>query len=183
LYPAFGETLNLRLKHCRIVKKRLPYIAPLVFLFILVIPFLSGLVLQTAQSYLKWKAEERMQENPVVSIVMSCDNVYWEKRGKELRINGRLFDINAYTVSNGMLTATGFFDEEEAAIENFLHLLPQDKKHNILAQPFLLLQCFMMILSLFVLYFYGRSSTPLYGFYAEDFTSPQLLVLERPPRA
>ena len=139
--------------------------------------------MQVAQECLKWKAEERMEEQALISISIPFENAVWEKPEKELRIDGRLFDIKYSTVSDGLLTATGFFDAEEAGIETLLTLLPQDKKHNILLQPLLLLQCFMMTFSLFTLFFYGRSSTKLFTFYAAGFTSPHPFVLEWPPRA
>ena len=164
------------------MKKRLRHTVPLFFLLLLVIPFLTGLVLQVAQECLKWKAEERMEEQALISVSIPSQKAVWEKPEKELRIDCRLFDIKFYTVSNGLLTATGFFDEEEAGIGILLTLLPQDKKHNILLQPFLLLQCFMMTFSLFTLFFYGRSSTKLFTFYATGFTSPHPFVLEWPPR-
>lgn len=100
------------------------------------------LFLQVAQEYLKQTAEERMEEETLITIAVPQSAVHWEKPGKEISWNGKMFDIRWYNISNGILTATGYYDEKESSIHKLLFALPHDKNGTFLLHFFLVLQCF-----------------------------------------
>lgn len=165
------------------MKKKFVYIAPLVFLFFLLLPVFSAVVLQGTQWYLKAKAAERMEQEQLVTLTMPAIAVRWEKKDKELRIEGRLFDVKHYRLLKGQLTATGYFDEKEALLESLLALFPPSKKQHRSSLPFLFLwQCFTATICLLLVQNFRRGSVVLYFFYPLLLPSPLHLVLRKPPR-
>jgi hypothetical protein len=129
------------------VQKRLHHIAAVSFFSFLLLPVFSMLFLQVAQAYLKRTADKRMEKEALLTITVPEATVHWEKPEKEISLNGKMFDIKSYNITNGILTATGFYDEKESAIRGLLLLLPHDKNKNFLLPVFLLLQCFTIALA------------------------------------
>lgn len=165
------------------MKKRLPHIAPVFFLFFLLLPFAGILLLQVAQWCLKNSSAERMEGQGLTTVTLSAATVQWEKKEKELWVEGKLFDVKSYVLKDGVLTATGFFDEEESALAELLSNLPRDKKSNISLHLFLLLQCLTAGVVLYLLSGFLQGRLPFSVFISPFHPQPCRLTAERPPGA
>lgn len=61
--------------------------------------------------------EERMETSLLHSITLEEKKVIWIKPGKEILINGKMFDIKNTLKSKGKITFQGLYDEEETALK------------------------------------------------------------------
>jgi hypothetical protein len=64
--------------------------------------------------------QETMEQAALHTLHVPESSAQWTKSGKEIRINGKLFDVKWHRASDGMLTVTGLFDEEEEQISKSL---------------------------------------------------------------
>lgn len=92
----------------------------MLFCGLLSLPLFLIVVLQLWQFHLQKEAEEKLEEGFLQTIVVSKDELTWERKNKEANINGRLFDVKFFSVENGKLVLTGLFDEEETAVKKLL---------------------------------------------------------------
>jgi hypothetical protein len=163
------------------LKNHLPHIVALLFFAFLLLPLASLLFLQGLQWYLGTTAAERMEHHSTVTISLPEKSVIWHKKGKELVIDGKLFDVDVYSVNNGELKATGIFDEKETDIVHLLSRLTKAGTSNALLKLMLALQCFPF--PAFVFLFCVEKSRLAHPSYFSCFLPlPHCLMIERPPR-
>ena len=60
--------------------------------------------------------EEKLELYSLTTITVSLENIVWVEEGKEVLINGHLFDINSYKLEEKNIQLTGLFDEDEDKI-------------------------------------------------------------------
>ncbi len=78
--------------------------------------------------------KEKLEESITQTITLSKEKLIWVKKGKEIKINGKMFDIKSIeTNKNGDYVVSGLYDEQEdklfASIDKIL-----SQKEN--ANPF-----------------------------------------------
>ncbi|MDQ3278511.1 MAG: hypothetical protein M3Q06_09300 [Bacteroidota bacterium] len=137
--------------------------------------------LQGAQWYLKSTAATRMKEETLITISVPVAAVHWEEKENEIKLNGKMFDIKSFWIANGMLTATGYYDDIETEIIDLLLTLPQDSNNNILLHFFLVLQCFTVSLVWFGNVAVYRHSRLLPTASCLILSHPLRFIPERPP--
>lgn len=165
------------------MKKRLHHIALLFFLSFLSLPFVALLLLQGTQWYLKSRADERMKTERLETVSIHLSSIWWEKPEKEFWVDGKLFDVKGYTIANGKLTATGFFDHEETGVFNLLTLWHKAKKSGGMYRLFFLFQCFAAFVVIVRMEGLLRTRHRQINFILSAcLPSPFLLVRKQPPR-
>jgi hypothetical protein len=164
------------------VKNRSFHIVPLLFTLFSLLPFAALVLLQGAQWYLKYTAGERMQHHQVITVSLPVAHVVWHKKDKELSIDGKLFDVESSHLSNGTLTVTGFYDDEEISLISLLSKLTSPEKNSTLLHFLLVLQCFAAPLLFYFISGMGVNKiihlTPYSFFLPQSFSSPA----EQPPQ-
>lgn len=147
------------------------------------LPLLIMLLLQGWQLYLKNHARHRLRDEAVHTITLPEQQVHWEKKEKEIVVNGRLFDIRSYHVQNGILTAIGVWDDEETSLLEFIqHHTRPEKAAASLIQWLLLSQCFIAFVSWLLT---GRLRAGLQKFFPALFLhycNPFTAIVSPPPR-
>ena len=73
------------------------------------------------------KMQENLERASLQTLHIPKSDIVWIKPGKELRINGKLFDVKKHVVHEGWLTVTGLFDEVEERIRESLSQDPEAK--------------------------------------------------------
>ncbi len=58
-----------------------------------------------------------MEEQLLHRIVLHDYDVRWIKKGKEIWVNGKMFDIKSMKHKNGMTVFYGLYDDEETALK------------------------------------------------------------------
>ncbi len=66
--------------------------------------------------------EEKLEAGfPLYTVRIPVNQIEWEKKGKEIHLQGKMFDIKTQVIKNGVATFTGLFDEDETALKNKLN--------------------------------------------------------------
>jgi hypothetical protein len=154
----------------------LPGIVPLLFIIFTLIK----------QQAIHRKMEQQLESKMLHTITLAESDIHWLKEGKEILINGRMFDVKTFkNIGIGKVVITGLFDEEETLLVNQVkkqHQNDTDNGTKSLAQFFQLLQITHHNTSeeIFIPYFScsnyfpGDESRP---------TSPFVTILTPPPQA
>jgi hypothetical protein len=146
------------------------------------LPLLCILFLQGWQCYLKRSTWERLEAKAVQTITVPLHEVHWEKKGKEIIVHGKLFDVKAYAIKESKFIATGVYDEAEIKLAALLNR--QTHHHQSTASIIQLLlvgQCFAIMLNwLLPALFYKRRQQTFY-FPFNRYRNPLLLVAAPPP--
>lgn len=88
-----------------------------IFLLILsAFPFLFTFLLQAKKSTIHHSMIRKLETGFFQTITVKKENVHWLKKGKEILVYGRMFDIKSLTLQNGFYTFTGLYDDEETAL-------------------------------------------------------------------
>lgn len=107
------------------------------------VPLFFALFFRLQQHRIRHEMEERLQAHLLHSITILDNNVQWLEKGKEILVDGRMFDIKSYKYENNIYTFTGLFDNEETALVNRLKETQNDgsaSNNKMMAQLFQWLQ-------------------------------------------
>lgn len=88
------------------------------FMMSLAIPFLSQIMLQSEINRVRHEMKEKLEYASLSTVSVPVNEVQWAKKGKEIKINGRLFDIKTQHNENGYAVFTGLYDDEEKALND-----------------------------------------------------------------
>jgi hypothetical protein len=109
-------------------------LAPLLFIIF------AGIKQQEIRHNMKRQLEIKMLH----TITLARKDVHWYKEGKELLINGRMFDVRSFQpASDGKIIFSGLYDDDETSLVNKVRENQQTDKNTggkLLAQLFQLLQ-------------------------------------------
>lgn len=86
--------------------------------------------------------KERLEEEMLHTIILSTSAVQWVKYKKEIRVDGKMFDIKSFTIINENYIFTGLYDEEETKLNNYLEKhsnQKNDTENNVLSSLFKML--------------------------------------------
>lgn len=61
--------------------------------------------------------EERLEQAHLETLTLHPHQLVWHKKGKEILIQNRLFDIKSMEVAGDRVTVTGIYDDAETAIK------------------------------------------------------------------
>lgn len=90
-------------------------------LLLISVPLFFTLVFLVKQHWLQHRMFEKIEQGYVNTYSFSTGDLQWIKKGKELLIKGKLFDVKNYTITADSITVTGLFDEEEELLKtNYL---------------------------------------------------------------
>ena len=117
--------------------------------------------------------KQRMQERMLQTITLADGEIIWVKKGKEITLQGKMFDIKSIEHKNGITTFHGLYDEDETLLnKNFT----EGWGKNQFAQNQLLAQLFNGLQNI---YFNSFADTPLLSdkqSHLVSFNSPELLT-------
>ncbi len=102
-------------------------ITVLVLMLLLVIPILFSVVDIVKQKILHNTNTERFNTETLQTITIAKENLHWVKKGKEIIINGKYFDVKSYTTDGNKIMLTGFYDTPEDKLVTHIKNLVQQK--------------------------------------------------------
>ena len=167
------------------MKPAIKKITTLFFILLGIAPLLFIVFTEIKQQRIRHKMKERLESKMLHTVTLSENKVQWIKQGKEILINGRMFDIKRLEHSdNGKIIFTGLYDDDETLLVNRVKKNQQNDNSTggrLLAQFFRLLQvtCDNTSVETFTLsfsnnnYFPGSEHRP---------TSPFITILTPPPQ-
>jgi len=90
--------------------------------------------------------KRELEAGKLTTITLKADKIYWVKKGKEITVGEKMFDVKkALSNSDGTVTFTGLFDDEETLVKQ---LLKKSQEENNSKSSGQLLQLFRMMQSL-----------------------------------
>lgn len=165
------------------VRRKARHIIPVFLLLLTMAPvfFMSGL--QAFQAIIRYRMEASLEKEPLTTISLPAHQVVWYEEGREVMVEGRMFDIKTYAIKDGLFTAQGIYDEEETRVVNLMkgHWSEEQQSHFVV-QLLLLSHCVIPLS--FLVYLFtplplGQCPKPLM---AQTYLSPFLAIVVPPPK-
>ena len=116
-----------------------------IFLLLLLaaMPLVYTLFVGIPQRIIQHKMQERLETHFRRTITVAENDIHWIKDGKEIWVNGRMFDIKSSHLRDGIYVFSGLYDDEETIlVEQF-----QKDQQNNTANNKQLLQLFQLLQS------------------------------------
>lgn len=162
------------------MRKPTNHIASVLLPVLILLPLFCILAVQAWQVYLKNGAEERLEKGSVETMVIKTNQIHWEKKGKEISINGKMFDVKSFHINGNNITVTGMYDEKETAINKLLS--QQFDNNNLLIQLLALAQFIFLISAIFFLLKFFKLLIPYFYFPPARYRSIGIEIQTPPPR-
>jgi len=138
--------------------------------------------LQAFQLYIKQRMEKALQEENLQTITLPVSEVHWYEKGREILVEGKMFDIESYSIEGEIFTATGVFDEHETRVVEMLGHFGDDEQNNFIIKLLLLTQSFIAftIFSFFISFWKHLSVINI--LFSPSYSSPFLMKQFPPPK-
>ena len=102
-----------------------------VVLFTTALPLVVFMFFMGQQKCIRWQMEEKLEEEQLTSVSISKQDLKWYKEGKEIIINGHLFDVKSISkLDNDQLLITGLFDYQEQKLHKELDKLMSNSESS-----------------------------------------------------
>jgi hypothetical protein len=88
-------------------------ILPLALLLIVAVPIFFSVRFVVKQKLIQSQMKEKLELATLQTITFPLAGITWAKEGKEVIIEGKLFDVKSFTIANGQITLKGLFDGDE----------------------------------------------------------------------
>lgn len=96
-------------------------IASILFILLGTTPWLFVFIFLIRQEAIRHEMKEELEKDiPKQVLVIPDSDIHWVKKGKEIFVNNRMFDIKTMISRNGLTTFTGLYDEQETALKKQL---------------------------------------------------------------
>ena len=96
------------------------YFLTAVLALVIAAPMSCLFLYQVRICFNRFEMLERLEQESLHSLTLSSTDVHWVIPGKEIRIEGRLFDLKNISQKENAITVTGIFDEEEEELERMI---------------------------------------------------------------
>jgi hypothetical protein len=111
------------------------------FLFLSALPVICSVTFLVTATINAYQMEEKLEQSYLQTISVSTSELTWLEKGKEVLINGKLFDVKSAVVFKDKTRLTGLFDAvEDKLLEDINALEENDDPSSpvclILAQMF-----------------------------------------------
>lgn len=122
-----------------------------------------------------------MTDHQPITLSLTVAGATWHKKNRELLVDGKLFDVKQWRQTNGMLTVTGFYDDDETRFLSLLLQLTSPAQQATVLHFFLILQCFAVPFVFFLLPGIANSKHRRFGFFSEKLCAPFCAYADPPP--
>lgn len=95
------------------------------------LPMVIPPLLQIKMSIAKYNAQEKIENGYLQTISLEKKGIVWADPGKEILIDGELFDIKEIREITTTITVTGIFDKEETSLQKLAeNITGKEKKEQ-----------------------------------------------------
>lgn len=100
-------------------------------LLLMALPLFLSVGIFVKQQIIQNERTERFESELIQTISVPLEKVHWVEHGKEVLINGKLFDVESFETSGNNLILTGFYDQtEDLLVEQSSNLVQQKENAN-----------------------------------------------------
>ncbi len=100
------------------------------FLLLLALPSVFSFVLFIADEINTFQITEQLEQSALTNVSMNIGKLVWVNKGKEIRIDGKLFDVKSYSISGNTVTLKGLYDIIEDEICKQVKAVKNAQKNN-----------------------------------------------------
>lgn len=143
--------------------------------------FLTGL--QVFQWYTTYRMQTALQTENLQTLVFPAAKVQWVEEGREILVEGKMFDIKGFIIKDGFFTAQGIYDDDETSIVAFLSGPVTSKQQTYyLVQLLLLSQCFIAFAGCCFQFYKPAFLKKAYNHFLLNYSSPCCWLDVPPPK-
>lgn len=99
-------------------------------LVLLAAPLLFVAGISIKQKIVQEKMQEKLEKSLLQTVSIRNESIVWVKEGKEILINGKLFDVKSASLTGNHTVFTGLYDEDEDALKEKLNRLALQNKDD-----------------------------------------------------
>ncbi len=111
-------------------------------LLVVAAPLLFSVVLVCRQFQVQREMQEKLETASLQTITLPAANTSWVTPGKEIAIDGKLFDVKAFEYCGNNIRLTGCFDIKEDQLGEYFQKLQPGKDNHSSTQAQLALKYF-----------------------------------------
>lgn len=100
-------------------------ISVLALSLVLILPSLVFFAYRVQQWQVRHEMEEKLESAYLETVSIPINEIDWFEEGKELLVNGKLFDVKSSTKIGSQIIFTGLYDEKETKIREKIKLVQQ----------------------------------------------------------
>lgn len=105
-------------------------ITALGLLFLLALPLCISVSIYIKQALLQHQRRERFENEHLQTINIPTESINWVEEGKEILINGKLFDVKEFDTNGKHTILTGFFDTKEDELVGGIKIMNERKSES-----------------------------------------------------
>ena len=91
------------------------------------------LVVQAKRTFIRYETATLLEQTQLQQITLKESDLIWEELGRELWVNGKLFDVKLkLTSNNGYVSFKGLFDEKETELNQQVDAMLNSKQSTLL---------------------------------------------------
>lgn len=107
------------------------YVSGIPLLLAFLAPYVMVFSFFMQQSAIRRSLKERFERTHLVRLHLAPHEFEWVKKGKEISVNRRMFDIKKMEMHENGTTFYGIFDDEETAlVDNWLNTLQKERRNT-----------------------------------------------------
>ena len=100
-------------------------------LLLVALPVFLSVGIFIKQQLVQQQRTQRFKTELLETFTIKAEKVDWVEVGKEIRVDGKLFDVESFKVSGANIIFTGFFDGKEDKLVQQIVKLEKQKKIKI----------------------------------------------------
>jgi hypothetical protein len=108
-------------------QKKIPALG---LVLLLAIPLLFSVITIVRQKVLQINSRLRFDTEKTETISISKQNINWVKKGKEVLIDGKYFDVKSFKTEGDIIALTGYYDHKEDKLVNHIKKIFQQNKDS-----------------------------------------------------
>lgn len=115
-----------------------------VMLLLVALPVFLSVGFYIKQKLVQQQRTQRFKTELLKTVTVKADKINWIEVGREILVEGKLFDVKSFKISGNNILLTGFFDDKEEKLVKHIGDIEQQKSKsgsplNQLAVKFLFL--------------------------------------------
>jgi hypothetical protein len=103
---------------------------PVFFILVIFMPMMVSVALLVWQQVIHFEMMEELEAKNLTAIIIKKSSLKWTRTGKEIEINGNLFDVDDISIKGDSCIIKGLYDEKEEALLQTIKKSQQESPYN-----------------------------------------------------
>ena len=99
-------------------------------MLVIFMPMLLSVSLLVWQQIIQHQMLEQLEAENLTTIVIKKNSFQWTRAGKEIEVNGKLFDVEEISIKGDSYVVKGLYDEKEASLLQIIKKSQQAPDNN-----------------------------------------------------